>query len=57
MTGDRLVLTAAIAIVAVALIGLLVVGRPRKPLEVVWSALPAVGLILLMIWAWQSLGA
>jgi hypothetical protein len=52
VTRDRLVLAAAIAIVAVAQIGLLVVGRPRKARELVWQALPATGLALLLIWAW-----
>jgi heme/copper-type cytochrome/quinol oxidase subunit 2 len=27
--------------------------RPSRPLEIAWAVLPAVGLVLLFVWAWQ----
>lgn len=27
--------------------------RPSRPLEIAWAVLPAVGLIVLLAWAWQ----
>jgi heme/copper-type cytochrome/quinol oxidase subunit 2 len=27
--------------------------RPSRPLEIAWAVLPAVGLVLLFLWAWQ----
>ena len=57
MSGDRLLLGAAIAIVAVAEIGLILVGRPRRPLEVMWTAVPAIAMGLLLLWAWRISGA
>jgi hypothetical protein len=57
VTGTRLVLVAAVAVVAAAQIGLIVIGRPRKPTEVLWIAVPAIGLGLLLWWAWRVTGA
>lgn len=27
--------------------------RPSRPLEIAWAVLPAIGLVLLFVWAWQ----
>jgi heme/copper-type cytochrome/quinol oxidase subunit 2 len=27
--------------------------RPSRPLEIAWAVLPAVGLVVLLAWAWQ----
>jgi heme/copper-type cytochrome/quinol oxidase subunit 2 len=27
--------------------------QPSRPLEIAWAVLPAVGLVLLFLWAWQ----
>jgi len=55
VTADNIVLAAATAVVVIAQVGIVVATRPEGLREILYLAIPSVGLVALLVLSWFSL--